>query len=85
MPWNDLRIRWQHSDHFLHSVNHAVDAAAAIHVDKGKAIDSEVVSHVHDIRFGEEDDGVAISVPRRKVQRANIFAIQVHRNVTVER
>jgi hypothetical protein len=39
---------------------------------------------VYNIRLGKNDDGVAVSMLRRKVQRPNILAIQVHGNVMVE-
>ena len=71
-------------DDLLDRVKHAVDAAAAVHVDKGEAIGHKVVSPMYDIRLGEEDDGVAVGMSRGKVQNTNIFAIQVYGNVMVE-
>ncbi len=85
MPRNDFHIRRHLRDHFLHGVDHPIDAAAAIHVDERKTIRHEIVAHVHDIGLGEEDDRIAIGVAGGKEERPDIFAIQMHGHVVIER
>jgi len=65
---------------FSMGVDHALHAAAAGHVNEREAVAHEVVAHVHDIVFWEEDDGVAVGVAGGKVQRANVLAVQVARS-----
>ena len=64
--------------------DHALDAAAARHVNKRKAVTHEIVAHVHNIVLREEDNGIAVGVPGRKMQRANVLAVQVHGHVVLE-
>src|SRR5437899_9643858 len=84
VSWNHLHIRRKLGAHRFQRTNHAIDVAAGSYVDEGEAIRSEVVSHVYDIRLGKEDDGVAVGVPGWKVERADVLAIQVDRNIVVE-
>jgi len=39
---------------------------------------------VHDVVFGKEDDGVAVGVTGRKVERADIFAVEMDGDVMFE-
>ena len=71
-------------DDLGHSVDHAVDAAAALHVNKGKAIGDEIVAHVHDIGVGKENDRVAVSMPSGEIQSTDVFAVQVNGDVVIE-
>jgi len=68
----------------FHGVNHAPDAAAAGYVNEGEAVAHEIVTHVHDIIFREENDGVAVGVAGGKMQGANVFSVQVYRHVVLE-
>jgi hypothetical protein len=34
--------------------------------------------------FGKNDDGVAVGVPRGEMQRADVLAVEMHRDVVVE-
>src|SRR3989442_15117498 len=55
------------------------------HVNEGEAVAHEVVAHVDDIIFRKENDGVAVSVARWKMQGANVLTVQVHGDVVVKR
>src|SRR5580692_9679039 len=84
MTGNDFDIRRELRNDLCHAVNHAVDAAAAFDIDEGKAVSDEVVAHVNDIRVREENDRVAVSMSSGEIEGANVFAVQVHRNVVIK-
>ena len=84
MPRNHLNIRRQLRDYLGHGVDHAVDAAAALHVNEGKAVGDEVVAHVHDVGVREKDDRVAVGVSGGKIESADVFAVQVHGDIVIE-
>src|ERR1700674_4533361 len=84
MAGDDFHVRGQLRRGFFHGVDHALYAAAAGDVNEREAIAHEVVAHVHDIVFREEDDGVAVGVAGGKMQRANVFSVQVHGHVVLK-
>src|SRR3984885_10859349 len=47
VPWNHLNIWRQWRYDLLHGIDHAIDAAAALHVDEWEAIGDKIVAHVH--------------------------------------
>jgi len=81
---NDFDVGGELSYGLFHTVGHALDAAAAGDVNEGKAVANEIVAHVHDVIFGEVDDGVAVGVAGGKVERADVFAIEVDGDVMLE-
>jgi hypothetical protein len=81
---DDFHVGRQHRDDLLASGDHALHAAAGSHVDEGIAVAYVVVAHVHDVGFGEEDDGVAVGVTSGKLQRANVLAVEVDGDVVIE-
>jgi len=83
MSGNDLHVRRHLHNHLLHAVDHPINAAARIHVDKREAISHKVVAHVHDIRLGKEDDRVTVRMPCRKIKRADILPVQMHRHIVM--
>src|SRR2546427_155043 len=70
---------------FFERINHALNAATARDIDEGKAVTDKIVAHVHDIVFGEEDDGIAVGVAGRKMERANIFAVEMDGYIVLKR
>ena len=56
----------------------------AADVDERKAVADEIVAHVDDIVLREKDDGVAVGVAGGKVQRADVFAVEVDGDVVLE-
>src|SRR5215470_7053211 len=81
---DDFHVSRQLGDDFLQGGDHAFPASARTEIDKGKSVTYEVITHVYDIRLGEEDDAVAIGVAAGEVQRADVFAVQVHGDVVIE-
>jgi hypothetical protein len=64
--------------------DHSAHAAATFHIDKRKTVNNEIVSHVHHIRFWEEDDAIAIGVAVWEMNGANVFAIEMDSGAVVE-
>ena len=85
VPGNHFHVGRKLRSGLFHRFDDALRTAAAGHVNKGKTVTHEIVAHVHDVILREENDGVAIGVARRKVHCANVFTIQVHRHVVLER
>jgi membrane associated rhomboid family serine protease len=85
VPGDDLHPGRQLGGDLLDRGGQALDAAPARQIDERKTIGHEVVAHVHDVRLGEEDDGVAVGVAARQVNRPHLLAVQVHRELVVER
>src|SRR5215468_540081 len=71
-------------DGFFYAVNHALHAAAAGDINEGKTVTDEIVTHVNDIVFGKEDDGVSVSVAGGKMQGADIFPVEMDGDVMLE-
>ncbi len=84
MSRNHLNIRRQLRNHLVHSINHAINAATALNINKGKPVSNEVVSHVHNIRVGKENDRVTVGVSGREVESADIFPVQVYGDIMIE-
>ena len=61
------------------------DAAAIVGIDEWKCSVEEVVPHVDDIRLRKPDDGIAVRMTMRHVDRANVLTVDVHRRTIVER
>src|SRR5215471_5079708 len=53
------------------------------HIDKRKSVAHKIIAHVHNVVLREENDRVAVGVTGGKMQRANVFAIQVHAHVVL--
>ena len=84
MSRDDLYIRWKLRDDLFDGVDHAVNTPATVHIDEGKSVGYEVVPHVHHIRFRKENDRVAVGVAGGKMQRPDVFAVQVYRDIMIK-
>src|SRR6516165_924146 len=84
MSRNNLYVGRHLTDHLLDAIDHSIDAAARVHIDERKPIRYEVISHVHNIRLRKEDDRISIRMTRRKVERANILAIQMYGDIMIK-
>ena len=84
MAWDDFHVGRQLPDHLLDCIDHAVDAASAVNINEREAVGHEVVAHVHDVRFGEEDNRIAVRMACRKEESSNVLAIQMHGHVVIE-
>ena len=84
MARDNLYVRRQHGNDFFAGRDHALHAAAGGDIDEGIAVAYIVIAHVHHVGLGEEDDGVAIGVTGGKVQRANVFAIEMDGHIVIE-
>src|SRR5579864_3117712 len=84
MAGNDLHVRRKLRDDLFDGINHAVNTAAAVDINEGKAVGHEVVAHVNHVRLGKKDDGVAIGVARGKEESTNVFAVQMNGHVVIE-
>src|SRR5437868_15404305 len=84
MARDELGVGRHHAEHFFAAGNHASDAAAVFHVHEGKSIGNKIIAHVHHVGLGKKDDAIAVRVSRRKVDGADVFAVQVHSGAIVE-
>src|SRR6476659_6435904 len=84
MAGNDFSVRRNHAEHLFHSSNHAAHAAAVPRIHERKPVSDEIVAHMHHVCMNEENDTVAIGVAVWKVDRANLFIIDMDGSAIVE-
>src|SRR5205807_4138658 len=76
MAGDDLRVRRDLRQELVDGADHPSDAAAVADVEERETVRDEVIAHVDDVAFGEEDDRIAVRVGRRHVNRANRLAVE---------
>src|SRR5581483_4963189 len=81
---DNLHVGRKLRDDPFDSINHAVHAASAVHVNEGEPVSDEIISHMNDVGFREEDDGVAVRVTGGKVKGADVIPIEVDGHVVIE-
>src|SRR6476646_2257324 len=85
MARNELRSRRNLADKFANVLDQTLDRSTTLQIDKRKASGKEIVPEMHDIRRAEEDHAVTIRVTVRKVNRTNVFAVEMYRQRIIER
>src|SRR3954471_16536547 len=85
MAGNHLHVDRKLRHNFLQRGDHSFDAASATQIDKRKSVCNKIVSHVHYIRLGKENHAIAVGVAAGKMQCANIFSVQMHGEIMIER
>src|SRR5262245_36795977 len=84
MPRDDLHICRKLLEGSFHCCDYAIYAAASLRINERKTVRHEIVTEVCNVRFLKIDDAVSIGVPGRKMQSANVFAVQMDRQVVLE-
>src|SRR5215469_14589497 len=62
----------------------AAHAASAAEVDEREADHQEIIAHVYDIGFGEEDDTISVRVACLKMHDLDVFSVEVDGDVVVK-
>ncbi len=84
MTRNDLRLVIDPGEHVIDGGDHALHGTSAVAIDKWVHAVEEIVAHVHDIRFLEVHDGVAVGVRRRYMLCTNRVSVEVERDGPAE-
>ena len=84
MPGYHFHVRGQLGGSLFERVNHPLHAAPAGHVDERESVTHEVIAHVHYVVLWKEDYRVPVGVSGGKVQRADVFSVEMHGHVVFE-
>src|SRR4051794_1275288 len=85
MAGNQLRSRRNFGDELTDVLNQTLDRSTTLQIHKRKASGKEIIPEMHYIRRAEEDHTVAIRMTVRKVNRTNVFAVEMYRQRIIER
>ena len=78
MAGNQLRSRRDLADELADVFDQTLDRSTTLQIDKRKASGKEIVPKMNDIRRAEEDYAITIRMTVRKVNRANVFTVEMH-------
>src|SRR6185503_1817138 len=81
---NQLRASRYLADDVADVLRQTFDVATTLQVHERKSAGKEIIAEMNYIRRREEDDNVAVRVAMWEVNRANLFAVEMDREVLIE-
>jgi hypothetical protein len=76
---NDFRVRRNHLNQIADVFDQAFDAAAASEINIRKTPDKKMIAEMNRIRSRKENHRVAVGMTFRKMNRFDLFAVEMHR------
>src|SRR5690242_19015737 len=84
MAGNQFCRRRYLRDQFADIFNQTLNTAATFQIHKREPSGEEIITEVDHVGSRKEDDAVAVSMAVRKVNRANLFTVEVNRQRLIE-